>query len=103
MIHFRWSHYLMSSESESTDATTTDIDLKGHGLPFDWHARPRRSVPNTPGSSSRVYTEADAASTMSAASDDIDFHDAHDAHVDSESGRSEPAHGSSQYQDAERL
>lgn len=81
----------MSSESEDTEATSTDLDLKGHGLPFDWHARPRRTVPNAPGSSSRVYTDSESAEDGSG-----DFHDANgidvDITADYEAGNADAAH-----------
>ena len=61
MTHFRWSHYLMTSESENTDNTTTDIDLHGFGLPFDWHARPCPAKPTSPGASARMFAEASSS------------------------------------------
>ena len=77
----------MSSESEETDSTATDLDLKGHGLPFDWHARPKRTVPNMPGSSSRVYTDSDEAGESGAEDgNSSDFHDANGVDADFESG-----------------
>ena len=45
----------MSSENDdNVDATTTDIDLKGFGLPFDWHARPKRPILNMAAGSSTL-------------------------------------------------
>ena len=88
----------MSSESEDTDATSTDLDLKGHGLPFDWHARPGRTVGNAPGSSSHVYTDSEAAENTEDESGG-DFHDANgidvgidDMTTDYEAGNTDAAH-----------
>lgn len=86
----------MSSESEDTDATATDLDLKGHGLPFDWHARPRRTVGNAPGSSSHVYTDSEAAENTEDESGGGDFHDANgidmDMTMDYEAGNADATH-----------
>ena len=85
----------MSSESEDTDATSTDLDLKSNGLPFDWHARPRRTASSAPGSSSRMYTDSEAAEDAEDESGG-DFHDANgidvDMTADYEAGNADAAH-----------
>ena len=89
MTHLRWSHYLMSSEStENTDNTTTDIDLHGFGLPFDWHARPSPAKPTSPGGSMGVYMDdplrasADGRPTARAEFDSISGADGPDRFFD---------------------